>query len=107
MHGLREAASGAAPHARELVGGDGDRRPRRAVPVEDRAHAGVRSSDYGQAGAFQRYGRDLPPVACGHNSYWLWGPGDPSPEVEVRLLGQADDEGDHSWMSVVYVLSGT
>ena len=73
-----------------------------SLTPEERAHAVVRANDYGQAGAFQRFGRDLPPVACGHNSYWLWGPGDPSPDVEVRLLGQADDEGDHSWMSVVY-----
>ena len=55
------------------------------APAE-RAHAVVRASDYGQAGAFELFGRGrLPPVASGHNNYWLWGPGDPDATVEIRL----------------------
>jgi hypothetical protein len=55
------------------------------TPAE-RAHAVVRANDYGQAGAFEFFGRGrLPPVASGHNNYWLWGPGDPEATVEIRL----------------------
>jgi hypothetical protein len=39
--------------------------------------------NYGEAGALRYYGREfgLPPAVCQHNSFFLWGPGDPEPEV--------------------------
>lgn len=54
---------------------------------EERAHAVVLANDYGQAGAFEFFGRGrgMPPVVSGHNNYWLWGPGDPEAQVVVRL----------------------
>jgi len=35
---------------------------------------------YAEAGALDTYGRPyrLPPVISGHNTFWLWGPGDAS-----------------------------
>lgn len=41
---------------------------------EDRAHAGILADNYGEAGAVDLLGHDLPPVISGHNTYWLWGP---------------------------------
>ena len=70
-----------------------------ALPPGDQARTVIRANDYGQAGAFQRFGRGLPPVACGHNNYWLWGPGNPQPDVEVRL---GDAESAQVWTSEVY-----
>ncbi len=71
-----------------------------SLSPEERAHAVIRANDYGQAGAFERFGRGLPPVACGHNNFWLWGPGDTDPEVEVRL---GDDGDAERWTREVYV----
>jgi hypothetical protein len=54
---------------------------------QERAHAVVLTGDYGQAGAFELFGRGrgMPPVVSGHNNYWLWGPGDPGAQVVIRL----------------------
>jgi hypothetical protein len=65
----------------------------------ERAHTVIRANDYGQASAFQRFGRGLPPVASGHNNFWLWGPGDPDPDVEIRL---GDEEDAAFWRADVY-----
>jgi hypothetical protein len=70
-----------------------------SLSPEERAHAVIRANDYGQAAAFEFFGRGLPPVACGHNNYWLWGPGDAAPDVEVRL-GREDDAA--YWRREVY-----
>ncbi len=47
-----------------------------ALPTAERQHAVVLVTNYGEAGAIEFLGakRDLPPVASGHNSYWLWPP---------------------------------
>jgi len=70
-----------------------------SLSPEERAHAVIRANDYGQASAFEFFGRGLPPVACGHNNFWLWGPGDPSPDVEIRL---GDDEDAAFWRRELY-----
>ena len=75
------------------------RRVVETLPPEERAHTVLRANDYGQAGALQFFGPDLPPVACGHNNFWLWGPGEPDPEVEVRLGRPEDAE---FWRTEVY-----
>ena len=44
---------------------------------EERADCLVLCTNYGEAGAIDYYrkrGLDLPPVVCGHNSYWDWWP---------------------------------
>lgn len=41
---------------------------------EDRARAVIVTDNYGEAGALELLGRDLPPVYSGHNAYWDWGP---------------------------------
>ncbi len=51
---------------------------------EERARAVVLAPSYGQAGAIELFGSDLPPVHSGHNSYYLWGP--PEEPVEAAVL---------------------
>jgi hypothetical protein len=47
------------------------------LPDEDRARVVLLTSNYGRAGALERYARErrLAPVVCGHNSYHLWSRG--------------------------------
>jgi 4-amino-4-deoxy-L-arabinose transferase-like glycosyltransferase len=47
-----------------------------ALPAAQRSSAVVLASNYGEAGAVDRYGRaaGLPPAYSGHNGYWYWGP---------------------------------
>jgi hypothetical protein len=47
----------------------------RALPPEERAHAAILATNYGEAAALEVYGREdgLPPVFCGQNQYFLWG----------------------------------
>jgi hypothetical protein len=70
-----------------------------SLTPDERAHAVVRANDYGQAGAFEFFGRGLPPIACGHNNWWLWGPGNPDASVEVRI---GRDEDAAFWRREVY-----
>ncbi len=43
-----------------------------SLPPEDRAHAVLLTANYGEAGALELLGHDLPPVASGHTGYWDW-----------------------------------
>ena len=48
----------------------------RSLPPDQRAHAIVLSSNYGEAGAVDRFGTadGLPVAYSGHNGFWYWGP---------------------------------
>lgn len=65
----------------------------RALPADERAHAGILAFNYGEAGAVDLYGPalGLPQVISGVNSYWYRGYGDPPPTT-VIVLG-ADEQG--------------
>jgi len=59
-----------------------------AMPPEEQARAAIIGNNYGDSGAIDllgpKYG--LPLKALGtHQSYWLWGPGDPSKDVFIVL----------------------
>jgi hypothetical protein len=60
---------------------------------EERAHCRVFGQNYGEAGAIDvlggRYG--LPRALSGHNSYWLWGPGDWDGSVLIIIGGDRED----------------
>lgn len=45
-----------------------------SLSPEDRKEVIIAADNYGQAGAIELFGRGagLPPVACGHNTYYLW-----------------------------------
>jgi hypothetical protein len=47
-----------------------------ALPATQRAHTTILTSNYGEAGAIDRYGPGLglPQVYSGANNFWLWGP---------------------------------
>lgn len=47
-----------------------------SLPASERAHAMIFTSNYGEAGAVDRYGPaiGLPDAFSGHNSFWWWGP---------------------------------
>lgn len=66
----------------------------RGLTPDEQARAILFTTNYGRAGALQFYGAalGLPPVACGHNNYWLWPPTFP-PDAVVILVG--GDEADH------------
>jgi hypothetical protein len=48
----------------------------RSLPPRERRRAVILTSNYGEAGAVDRYGPalGLPAAWSGHNNYWLWGP---------------------------------
>jgi hypothetical protein len=45
-----------------------------SLPPADRAKVAIFGSNYGEAGAVDVYGHDLPPAISGNNNYYLWGP---------------------------------
>ena len=53
----------------------------------DRSHAGILVDNYGEAGALDFLGHDLPPVVSGHNNYWLWGPRGVGGKVLIVISG--------------------
>jgi hypothetical protein len=59
-----------------------------AMPPEEQARVAIVGNNYGDSGAIDllgpKYG--LPMKALGtHQSYWLWGPGDPGKDVLIVL----------------------
>lgn len=58
------------------------------LPPEDRARSVILVGNYGEAGALHHFGRNLPPVLCGHNNHWIWGPGET--EAAVFLVYRED-----------------
>ena len=63
----------------------------RAIPVEERSRAIILASNYGEAGAIERYGKDLPRPYSGHNTYWWWRT--PPRDTAVILVVGLFDEG--------------
>ncbi len=54
---------------------------------EERDRAVILTANYGQAGAIELLGADLPAVASGHNGYWDWGP-PPDDRTLIVLVGE-------------------
>lgn len=54
-----------------------------ALPEKDKQKCVILTANYGEAGALEYFARDheMPPVICGHNNYYLWGPGNATGEV--------------------------
>lgn len=60
---------------------------------EERRRCRVFGQNYGEAGAIDVLGRrhGLPHALSGHNSYWLWGPGDAEWDVLIIIGGDRED----------------
>jgi hypothetical protein len=58
-----------------------------SLPAEDRSRACVFTANYGEAGAIDFFGPEygLPEAISGHNSYYIWGPGDCAGEVVISV----------------------
>lgn len=59
----------------------------RSLPPEERARTGIFANNYGEAGAVALFGPryGLPRPISGHQSYFLWGPGDFAGEALIVL----------------------
>jgi len=84
MHGWREMAAAVS-------------RVYASLPAADRARACFFGNNYGEAGAIDYFAAELelPPAVSGHNSYWLWGPGNCTGEVLLLLGGTREDHAEH------------
>jgi len=62
------------------------------LPASLRAHAAILTSNYGEAGAVDRYGPALgiPAAYSGHMGFWYWGP---PPSSATSVLGVGFDPG--------------
>ncbi len=59
----------------------------RSLSPADRAHLTIVCDNYGEAAALQLLAPSLPRVVSGHNTYWLWGPGDGDGTVVLSISG--------------------
>ncbi len=78
----------------------------RSLPPDERAHAVILGSNYGEAGAIDRYGPDLglPHAFSGHNSYWWWGP---PPGATRSAVAIGFQRADLTWAFGSVVLAAT
>ncbi len=58
-----------------------------SLSPEEQAKCVIYVRNYGEAGAIDFFGKKygLPDALCGHNNYWLWGPGDKTGDVAIIL----------------------
>ncbi len=63
------------------------------MPAKEQALTAVFTQNYGQAGAIDWLGRSyrLPLAISGHNNYFLWGPGQPEPDILLIIGGDPKD----------------
>lgn len=71
---------------------------RDSLPAQDRAHLGILTGNYGEAGAINLYGPSygLPRAISGINSFWLRGYGDPPPQTLI-VIGISRSFLDHNF----------
>jgi hypothetical protein len=72
-----------------------------SLPPRQRASAVIFTSNYGEASAIHELGpgTGLPPAASGHDTYWLWGPGNPHAITVVAVMpGPVHGAGDAAYL---------
>jgi hypothetical protein len=57
------------------------------LPAAERERAVILTANYGEAGALEILGGDLPPVFSGHNGYWDWGPPPAGSSLAIVVAG--------------------
>jgi len=64
-----------------------------SLSEEDKKQTIIAAGNYGQAGAIELFGKpfNIPPVACSHNTYYLWS----KERVKGNILLQLDNEDDY------------
>jgi hypothetical protein len=67
------------------------------LPPDERSRAVILTANYGEAGALELLGADMPPVHSGHNAYWRWGPPPDTAGVGI-LVGHWGPE----WRSTLF-----
>jgi hypothetical protein len=72
------------------------------IPEADKPHTAILAGNYGEAGAFDLYGRDysLPPVISGADNFWYRGYGNPPPETLI-IAGFDRPEVDYYFRSCI------
>ncbi len=72
------------------------------LPAEERGQVLIVTSNYGEAGALNYYGRahGLPRAVSQHNNYFLWGPGNLAAPRVVITVGMSADDLRESFASV-------
>jgi hypothetical protein len=55
----------------------------RSIPENEKPRTAILAGNYGEAGALDLYGKDLPRIITGSNSFWYRGYGDPEPETVI------------------------
>jgi 4-amino-4-deoxy-L-arabinose transferase-like glycosyltransferase len=75
-----------------------------ALPASQRQHTDIFTSNYGEAGAIDRYGKEfgLPNASSGHNAFWTWGPPADSPS-SVLIVGDRAEQFS-SWCDSLVVV---
>ncbi|MFA6541972.1 MAG: glycosyltransferase family 39 protein [Bacteroidota bacterium] len=68
----------------------------KSLPDSIKKETVIYTTNYGRAGAIEFLGRKdtLPPVLCGHNNYWYWGPGQASGKYVIIVGGRMEDHVD-------------
>jgi hypothetical protein len=63
------------------------------LPADERAQACIYTLNYGEAGAINMFGPQdgLPQAISGHNTYWLWGPGNCSGQTVITIGFSQED----------------
>jgi len=64
------------------------------LDAKERERAVIWADNYGQAGAIELFGAadHLPPVVCGHNSYYLWSKERLKGDIVVWLLNKQNED---------------
>lgn len=67
-----------------------------SLPDSIRQRTVIFTTNYGRAGSIEFFGRGdtLPPVLCGHNNYWYWGPGRDAGKYVIIVGGRMEDHVD-------------
>lgn len=73
----------------------------------DRARVTIFANNYGEAGAIDILGArqhlGLPPAISGHNTYWLWGPGNRGVDPVIAVLHDTPEELHTKYASVTII----
>jgi len=78
-----------------------------SLSPQDRARVTIFANNYGEAGAIDFLGArqhlGLPPAISGHNTYWLWGPGNRGVDLVIAVLHDTPEQLHTKYASVTII----